>query len=99
MEDTHCLTKKNYLDTLLLERTIIQKNIEAVYTEYLAALRNPVTGKITPIVPTILDFLYDNYGCITPQKIDYKTTTIKSMTYNLAQPINLVFNSINDLVE
>ena len=63
-EDTHRTTRKLYLETLQLERTIIQKIIETVDTKYLAALRNPVTGQIMPLVPTILDFLYNNYGRI-----------------------------------
>ena len=52
-----------------------------------------------PLVPTILDFLYDNYGHITPQQLDNKTTIVKSMTYDPAQPIDLIFNSIENLVE
>ena len=98
-EDTHRTTRKLYLETLQLERTIIQKIIETVDTKYLAALRNPVTGQIMPLVPTILNFLYVNYGHITPQQLDDKKTTLKSMTYNPAQPIDLIFNSIDDLVE
>ena len=64
-EDTHLTTKEVYLETLLLKRTIIQKTIEAVDTRYLSALRNHATGKITPLVLTILNFLYDNYGRVT----------------------------------
>ena len=79
-EDTHHLTKKLYLENLLLEQTIIQQIIEAVDTKYLTALRNYVTGKITLLVPTILNFLHDNYGRINPQQLDDKTTTVKSMT-------------------
>ena len=98
-EDMHRLTKKLYLETLLLKQTIKQKITEAVDTKYLAALRNPVTGKISPLVPPILDFLYDNYGHITPQQLDDKTTIFKSMTYDPSQPIDLIFNSIDELVE
>ena len=98
-EDTHRTAKKLYLETLLLERTIIQQIIEAVENKYLAALRNPVTGKITPLVPAILEFLYNNYGRITPQQLDDKTTIVKSMVYDPAQPIDLIFKSIDALVE
>ena len=52
-----------------------------------------------PLVPTILESLYNNYGRITPQQIDNKTTTVKSMIYNPSQPIDIIFNAINDLVE
>ena len=65
-EITHRLKKQLYLETLLLERTFIQKIIENINTKYLAALHNPITGQITPLVPTILEFLYRNYGRITP---------------------------------
>ena len=98
-ENTHCLTKKLYLETLLPKRTFIQKIIKAIDTKYLAALCNLITGQITPLVSTILEFLHNNYGCITPQQLDDKTTTVKSMIYNPAQPIGIVFNSIDDLVE
>ena len=98
-EDTHRLTKKLYLETLLLKRIIIQRIIKAVDTKYLAALLNPITGQITSLVPTIIDFLHNNYGRITPQKHDNKTTAVKSMTYNPDQPIYIIFNSIDDLLK
>ena len=71
--------------------------IEAVDTKYFAALRNPVTGKITPLVLTILNFLHNHYGHITPQQLYDKTTTVKSMTYDPSQPIDIIFHSINVL--
>ena len=76
-EKNHWLTKKFYLETLLLERTSIQKIIEAIKIKYLAAICNPITGQITPLVPTILEFLHSSYGRITPQKLENKTTTVK----------------------
>ena len=98
-EDTYGLTKKLYLETLLLEQTtVIQKIIKYVDKKYLAALRNPVTGQITSLIPTFLNFLHNNYGHITPQQLDGKTTTLKSMTYNLSQPIDVIFNSMDNLV-
>ena len=93
------LNKKLYLDTLLLEKTFIKQIIEAIDNKYLAALRNPINGQITPLVPIILKFLHNNYGRITPKQLDDKTTTFKEMIYNLAQPIDTIFNSINNLVE
>ena len=99
VENNHRLTKQIYLETLLLKITFTQQIIEAIYTKYLAALRIPITRKITPLVLTILEFLQNNYGRITPQQLDNKTTTIKTMIYDLAQNIDTIFNSINDLVE
>ena len=98
-EDTDCLTKKIYLETLLLERTVIQKIIEAIDTKYFDVLRNPITVQITPLVSTTLEFLHNNYGRITLQQLDNKTTTIKSMIYDPDQPIDIIFNAIDDLVE
>ena len=66
-------------------------------TKYLATPRNPITGKITLLVPTILDFLYDSHGRVTPQQLANKTTIVKLLTYDPAQPIDLILNSIDDL--
>ena len=99
VEDTHRLTKYIYLETLLLERTFIQQITDAIDTKYLASLRNPITRQITPLVPTIHVFLHNNYGRITPQQLDDKTTTVKSMIYDPDQPIEIIFNSIDNLVE
>ena len=66
-EDQHKVAKKLYLETLLLERMLIQQIIEAIETKFLQALRNPITGQITPLVPNILTYLHDNYGQITPK--------------------------------
>ena len=98
-EDTHRTTKKYIFENLLLKLTNFQKIIKAAENRYLASLRNPVTRQITPLVPTIIDLLYENHRHITLQQINDKTTIVKSMTYDLAQPINLIFNSINNLVE
>ena len=98
-ENNHRLTKKKYLETLLLKQTFIQQIIKDIDTKSLAALRNPVTGQMIPLVPTILDFLHNNYTRITPQKLDDKTTTVKTTIYDPAQPIDIIFSSINDLVE
>ena len=73
--------------------------MESIETKYLAALLSPITRQIMPLVPIILDLMCDNYGCITLQKLDNKTTIIKSMNYHLAQSIDLIFKSINDLVK
>ena len=78
-ENNHRLTKKLYLETLLLKRTFIQQIIVAIDTRYLSALCIPITGKTKSLVPTILKFLHNNYGCITPQQLDEKTTTVKTM--------------------
>ena len=98
-ENNYRLTKKLYLDNLLLERTFIQKIIKSIDTKYLAVFRNPVTGKITPLISTILEYLHNNYGRIKPQQLDDKTTIVKTMIYDPAQPINIIFNSIDNLVE
>ena len=47
-ENNHRLTKKLYLETLLLKRTFIQQIIEASYTKYTAAFRNLVTELFQP---------------------------------------------------
>ena len=52
-----------------------------------------------PLVPTIINFLHDNYEPITPKQLDNKTTTFKSMTYDWSKPINIIFNSFDDLVK
>ena len=83
-ENNYILTEKIYLETLLLKRTFIQQIIEAIDTKYLPALRNTVTGQITPLVPTILKFLHNNYGRITPQKLDDKSTNVKIILYDPA---------------
>ena len=90
-EDIHHLTKKLYLETLLLKQTFTQQIIEAINTKYLAVLRNSITGKIMPLVPTILEFLNNNYGRITPQQLDSKTTTVKSMIYD--PPLTICLNT------
>ena len=98
-ENTHRLTKKTYLETLLLEQTFIQKIIKAINTKYHAAICNPITIKITPLVLTILEFLHNNYGHINPQQLDDNTNTVKAIKYDPEQPIDIIFNFINDQVD
>ena len=81
------------LETILLKRTIIQQIIVFVDTKYFAAFFNPVTGKITPLVPVIFNFLCKIYGKIPPQNLDDKTAVTKLMIYNTSQPINIIFKN------
>ena len=87
------------IKTLIIEQTLIQQIIKAINTKYISSHRNPIPEKITPLFPTILDFLQNNYGRITPQQLDNMTTTIKTMIYDPSQPINIIFKSIDNLVE
>jgi hypothetical protein len=50
-EDQHKTAKKQFLEALLLECTLIQQIVDAIEPNYLCALRNPTTGAITPPSP------------------------------------------------
>ena len=68
-QDTHNEESRLFWEILAVERIIIQKIVAAVGQNYLKALRDPVTNKITRTIPDILTHLFNVYGHITPTEL------------------------------
>ena len=54
---------------LSVEHTYVQKNVAAIDSKFIKALRDPVTIKITREIPQILTYLFNAYVHVTPSEL------------------------------
>ena len=82
-----------------VEQALLQQLIESIEPQYLLALRNRQTNSITVPLNDVLDYLTTTFGRVTPQMLDERMTAVAQMGYNPHQPIDLVFNAVDDLCD
>ena len=67
--------------------------------QYVAALRNRITGQIPADCRDILMYLFRVYGKVTPDQLVAEEDAVKRLTYDTSVPIDGIFNAIEDLQE
>ena len=82
-----------------VEQAFLQQLITAIEPQYLLALRNCQTNSITVPLNKVLNYLTTTFGRVTPQMLDEWMTAVSQMGYNPHQPINLVFNAVDNLCD
>ena len=82
-----------------VNRALKQQITAAVESKYLAAIRNRVTNTLTGNVYQILDHLSTTYGKVTVAMLEDKDTKLRSTPYNPSDPIDDVFDTVDDFVE
>ena len=83
----------------LMQRALIKQICQAVDPQYIAALRNRVTGQIPQNCLDILQYLFSIYGKVTPAQLVAEEDAVKTIQYDTRVPIDTIFNAIEDLQE
>ena len=73
--------------------------MEAVEPEYLQALRNLATDMIIGDIPTIISYLITTYGKLSESELLTMEQNLTATTYDPRQPVDTVFNAIDNYVE
>jgi hypothetical protein len=79
-----------------LKKALIQQRVKAVDAPYLSSLRDRNSNSLRGTVNTILEHLQNVYGRVSPQMIKDRDQELRSMLYNVQQPIDIVFNAVED---
>ena len=82
-----------------VKRALIQQLTKAVQLCYLSAMRNRTTGQFTGNLLTILTYLKQLYGRITPGELGEMYNETYNFVYNLSTPVDVIFNKVEDLLE
>ena len=82
-----------------VEQALRQQLIEAIESEYLEAIRDPITYMIQQPIPNIFAFLQTTYGQITPQELADCENALKNISYDPSKPVDLIFNQITKFKE
>ena len=81
------------------EKALIAQLVETIDPVYLRSLLNRATGQYATSIRAILLHLFSTYGKITPQQVKAKEMEVHNMHYDISQPVDTVFNAIDDLGE
>jgi hypothetical protein len=79
------------------EKALIAQVVASIDPIYLRALLNRTTGQYSNDIRTVFEHLFTTYGKITPQQVKAKEAAILGMHYDISQPVDIVFNAIDDL--
>ena len=79
------------------EKALIALLVEAIDPIYLRALLNRTTGQYSSDIRAVLLHLFATHGKVTPQQIKTKELNIYNMSFDISQPVDTVFNVIEDL--
>jgi hypothetical protein len=81
------------------EKALIAQVEDALDPIYLRALLNRATGQYSTSLRSMVKHLFDTHGKITPQQVTSKQLSIYNMMFTIALPVDVVFNSVDDLVD
>jgi hypothetical protein len=81
------------------EKAIISQIVESIDAIYLRALLNRTTGQYASNIRAVLQHLFSTHGKITPQQVKAKESATYHMHYDISQPVDTVFNAIEDLTD
>lgn len=84
---------------ILLQHVLIlllQKSVDSKYTH---AVHNHVTGQLPGDIKILRDHLLSTYGKVLEHELYGKYDITTKLTYNMSDPINKIFNLVEDLCE
>jgi hypothetical protein len=82
-----------------VEKALIQQIVQAVEAPYLSSIRDRDSNSLRGTVYEILTYLQEVYGRVSPQMLEDRDNDLRSMVYNPQQPIDVVFNAVEDYVD
>ena len=89
--------KQEYNTCQYLEATL-RNQLEAAFDyEVLDGLRDRVTNTVQTSIPNIINYLFEEYGELSPDQLFEKEDEVKNFVYDPNQPVSVVFNEIINL--
>ena len=84
---------------VLLQRSVIAQVQAAIEDKYTNAIRNRITGQLPGDIRVLKNHLFNTYGKINENELQEKYDSTLKMSYNISDPINDIFNAVEDLCE
>ena len=80
-----------------VEQRIIKQIVQSIDHTYLKTLRDSNTNTITCNIPTIFQYLFNNYGLIDDDQLTEAETKLRSFQYDLLDPLVKGFDEVEEL--
>ena len=84
---------------ILMQRSLIALVQQVVQYKYINGVRNRIIGQLPAEIWLLKTHLFHTYGRINENKLQTKNDKITKLTYNVSDPIDDIFNSVEDLCE
>ena len=97
MRDDHIEALRTYRECIDVEQALIKQTLEAIQDKYTKCLRNRLTQRVDMTLEVLLRTLFQRYGFVTQHQLSEVESTVRKYTYNVQDPLSLVFDQIEDL--
>ena len=84
---------------ILMQRALISLIQKCIDPKYTNAVRNRTTGQLPADIRLIMTHLFTTYGKITEHELQEKYDETLKLTYDVSEPIDTIFNAVEDLCE
>lgn len=99
LTEMHKETLRVFQEVNGVANALTQQLVSAIDDIYLQPLRNRVTNSIDREIGQILTYFKNKYGKVKQLTLQQETIRVQTMTYNPLDPIETVYNEIEDLAE
>jgi hypothetical protein len=82
-----------------VDKALKQQITKAIHPDYLLAIRNRQTNSLSGTIAQVLGYLFTTYGHISISSLETKEDELRAFSYHPGQPVDVVFNAVDDLVE
>ena len=97
--DLHQEQLRVFTEVNAVNQALKQQITQTIEPDYFNALCNCTLNLINAPVFEVLDFLGNTYRKVTKEQLQEKEDNVNRMAYSLHQPINLIFNALDNLAD
>ena len=97
LREEHKAQIRLFRETVDVEKALIKQLVAAIEPKYIRNLRNADSNAIALPLHDVLTFLFTRYGVVNADTLMDIEDKVKTMEYNLAEPLVVVFNEIEEL--
>ena len=80
-----------------MEKSLLRHVHTAIDDKYIEHLVDDDTGLLEEDIPTVLEYLFTNYGKIPSEEVKEKVAEFLTKTFNPAEPMVLLYHPIEQL--
>ena len=92
IRDQHNEKTRIFREMIGVENALKQQVVAAVESQYIQALRDPVTGRLNGTIAEVIKHLFQVYGSVTPQTLFEQEQKVQQMVYDPQHPIDELVN-------
>ena len=97
LKERHAERKRLYLECKNVEKALLRHIQEAIEEKYIATLVDEYTNLLSDDVPTVMQYLFCNYGKVRSEEVAEKEQEVMSMSWQPNDPIVLLTRQIENL--